>query len=525
MPDKMIELLLYIARTTLCLGSFYLLYRILLNRESFFGLNRGYLLATLLVSVIIPLIPPGSLHGLNSEMPAIRINLDMSGQRPLQAGQDLNGPIPGHTWADLLLIPYIAISLLVLARMAVQSVRLERIMKESGFVRKGKIRLVYTSRTEHPFSWFRSIFINVDSRGSEDLDDILEHEQAHIRHMHFIDLLACETVLAILWLNPFVWLYSKAIREVHEYQADRSVLAHRDGPDDYISLLVRQATGTNGFRMANTFSQSLTKKRTIMMTKKSSQGLSVLKSLVAVPVMILLVLIFANGRPVPVQPDVPFTVTGMVLENDSKEPLPGTSIIIKGTTRGTVSDRDGKYLLKIDREDAVLVYSFVGYETREVNADREKIDVEMSQKIHKLDPDKVTRTTKYMGGASSQDDQVEKDEPDGSKVFYVVEDMPQFTGGEKGKGDLAETLGDYFRQNMRYPEMARQMNLEGKVVVDFTVDAKGKIRDAAVVNSSNDLFDAETLRLIRDMPDWVPGKQRGKPVSVRFTCPVEFRLN
>ena len=129
---------MYIARTTLCLGSFYLLYRILLNREPFFGLNRGYLLATLLVSIIIPLIPPGVIHGLNRGLPVIRINLSMAGQGIIQDSSELSGPSPGRAWADLLLIPYFAVSLLVLARMAVQSVRLERIMKESDFVRKGR---------------------------------------------------------------------------------------------------------------------------------------------------------------------------------------------------------------------------------------------------------------------------------------------------------------------------------------------------------------------------------------------------
>ena len=109
-------------------------------------------------------------------------------------------------------------------------------------------------------------------------------------------------------------------------------------------------------------------------------------------------------------------------------------------------------------------------------------------------------------------------EPSEESVFMVVEDQPEFPGG-------TQALLDYLRDNVKYPVAARENNIQGRVLVSFVVNKDGSIIDPEVVNKVNPLLDEEALRLVREMPKWKPGFQKGKPVRVRYTLPVNFRLN
>jgi TonB family protein len=106
---------------------------------------------------------------------------------------------------------------------------------------------------------------------------------------------------------------------------------------------------------------------------------------------------------------------------------------------------------------------------------------------------------------------------DNSEVFVVVEDQPQFPGGNAA---MMKFLGE----NIKYPVEAQQKGTEGRVIVNFVVEKDGSLSDFNVVNSIDPLLDAEALRVLESMPKWIPGKQRGEEVRVRFTLPVVFRL-
>ena len=103
-------------------------------------------------------------------------------------------------------------------------------------------------------------------------------------------------------------------------------------------------------------------------------------------------------------------------------------------------------------------------------------------------------------------------------VFDVVEVMPQFPGG-------APKLFEYLSQNIRYPKEAMESNTQGRVIVTFVVCKDGSICDAKVVKSVSPALDAEGLRVISSMPNWTPGTQSGKPVNVKYTVPISFRLD
>ena len=111
-----------------------------------------------------------------------------------------------------------------------------------------------------------------------------------------------------------------------------------------------------------------------------------------------------------------------------------------------------------------------------------------------------------------------EEEPQEEEVFMVVEDQPEFPGG-------TAALLEYLRKNIKYPAICRENNIQGRVLVTFIVNKDGAIVEPEVVKSVNPSLDKEAVRVISTMPNWKPGMQRGKAVRVKYTVPVNFRLN
>jgi len=112
----------------------------------------------------------------------------------------------------------------------------------------------------------------------------------------------------------------------------------------------------------------------------------------------------------------------------------------------------------------------------------------------------------------------EEEEVVEEEVFFIVEDMPSF----QGKGQ--EGFREWIAQNLRYPEIAAENGISGKVYVQFAVNSKGEVVDAVVVRGVDPALDKEAIRVVMSSPKWEPGKQRGKPVKVQFTFPINFVL-
>jgi TonB family protein len=108
-------------------------------------------------------------------------------------------------------------------------------------------------------------------------------------------------------------------------------------------------------------------------------------------------------------------------------------------------------------------------------------------------------------------------EEDSDLLFDVVESMPQFPGG-----DMA--LHQFIGNNLIYPVKAQESGIQGRVILQFEIDEKGEIHNIVVVRSISKELDEEAIRILKSMPKWIPGKQRGKAVKVKYTLPISFRL-
>ena len=225
--------------------------------------------------------------------------------------------------------------------------------------------------------------------------------------------------------------------------------------------------------------------------------------------------------------DKKFVLNGQVMKYPAKTPLVGASVIIRGTTIGTISDADGKFQLSVKKGDVVVV-SFVGMQTQYVPVEgNSNLVVWMRNDVQKMEEMVVYAPNSLEGGNEDKvavvfDMPIEKVEEGTASqkedgVFQVVEQMPMFPGGMLA---AMEFLG----KNMKYPVAAQKAKIEGRVIVNFVVDKDGSISRTKVVNSVSPELDAEAIRVVNMMPKWNPGKQRGKEVPVVFTMPITFRL-
>ena len=112
----------------------------------------------------------------------------------------------------------------------------------------------------------------------------------------------------------------------------------------------------------------------------------------------------------------------------------------------------------------------------------------------------------------------EEEEEEEAEIFFIVEDMPGFGRGKR-TGDRK-----YIMQNLKYPEIAAENGISGRVFVRFVVEPNGSVSNVNVVRGVDPALDAEAVRVVKSSPKWTPGKQRGKPVRVSFTFPINFVL-
>jgi len=119
---------------------------------------------------------------------------------------------------------------------------------------------------------------------------------------------------------------------------------------------------------------------------------------------------------------------------------------------------------------------------------------------------------------SDEDEEIEIIEEDDDEFFMVVENMPIFPGGDLG-------LMKYIQKHVKYPAIAKEYNITGKVYVSFIVDKSGSVTNVKIVRGVDKNLDAEAVRVVKSLPKYKPGKQRGKAVRVMFTIPINFTLN
>jgi len=426
-------LFIYMVKVAVYMFAFYLVYSIMLSRDTTYGRNRIFILLSLGSALILPLITLQTLKPLNIQffgkfLSDVFVTATYNGTK-------VSNPVSsGNGYLEMIYSIYIIGVVVFVVKLLIDFFNLmflifrhkdegSRIIRFHGFNTSG-------------FSAMGYIFINT-RLSPEEAGEIIRHEQNHLKQNHFIDIIFIEFVKAFQWFNPVVYLFNRSLRAVHEYQADQECLSSGVPIVNYQSLLLSQVFKSRAFNLTNSFSNpSLIKKRMVMMTKQRTSAIASAKMLIAVPVIAFIFLAISASKSELMPPPPP------------PPPPPSQSSELK---------------------------------------DNPKVIMEEPIK----EPDEVP--------------------------YVVVEEMPMFPGGDAA-------LLKYIGENTKYPELAKENNIQGRVIIRFCVTSKGSVSQISVLKGVDPELDKEAIRVVKSLPTFRPGSQGGKPVPVWYMVPISFNL-
>ena len=282
---------MYQIKVGICLIAFYLLWKLLLSRETFHRFNRVALLAVMALALVLPWIR----FSLNSPSPVTEQMVMLEDLIVTPSGVVMS-PHETQSWnaMSIATVVYFVGVAMVLAWLLHSQWNLRRMFK------KGRTEALPDGITLHvlpdeiaPFSYFKHIVIS-EQDYRDNPREILIHEKAHSNLRHSLDVVFMSIVTLFQWWNPAAWLLCRELRQVHEYEADEVVLHSNVDVKQYQMLLIRKSVGDQLFSMANNFNYQSLKKRIRMMTINKSSRWNRLRALAVVPVVALALLAFAN---------------------------------------------------------------------------------------------------------------------------------------------------------------------------------------------------------------------------------------
>ena len=303
-------MLTYFLQVNLCWLMFYGLYWALLSRETFFKLNRLYLIISLLGGLIVPFATEyiSQMEEVVT-MPIVQMSQPMVQDFAIfQENIERNMVTTVetlHLWAILsegLLterVGYFVGVAWVLTRFLIGLFKIGILYRKGLKEKNNGFTLIHSEDLKTPFSFFKWIFIDKTLYDDAALGQILEHEKAHVHQKHSFDIVGIEILRGAFWLSPLVHLYARSLRNVHEYLADAAVLSQRDSlgaiteKKQYGRLLIHQSAKGSGLIIANHFNFSQLKKRIIMMTRNRSERKALVKYALVLPIFFILIVAFS----------------------------------------------------------------------------------------------------------------------------------------------------------------------------------------------------------------------------------------
>lgn len=524
-------LLSYIIQVNIAIVLFYLLYKILFQRDTFFYARRWYLLGAVLFSFIYPFLPIDALGGLiqfqKETTVATTATVTFGTPTMMVVAEEAPADI---NWTNIAIILYVAVSAIFLLRFLWQFVRLVQYRRQSEVHSYSNITYRQLEHKQAPFSFFKWIFVDANLHSEEKLQQVLIHEHIHSEQWHSLDVILSELTRIFFWWNPFVWLMKKEIVINLEYIADNGVLGEGVDRRDYQYHLLHLTYPATNLHLTNNFNVSQLKQRITMMNSEKTPIRKLAKYALVLPLALLLI----TANSVYAQQTKPKKVVEEITLADSYLTLGESSVSEFGVETDNVamikderSDDNGKERLTIrGMQDSISGKPLIIIDGVKMSKDF---------KLNEIKPEEIesmtilkdqSATSQY--GEDGKDgviiiskkkndiDNTEQVEPK-EMIFVVVEDQPEFPGGN-------QAMMDFISNNIKYPAEAKEKGIQGRVILNYVVEEDGSISEVQVVRGVAPMLDSEAIRVIESMPKWKPGKLRGKEVRVRFTLPVVFRI-
>lgn len=479
----MAAFIIYTIRWAVILTLLYSLYRLLLRRETFHRLNRAVLLAILVVSPLLPLIPlhtaePTAIDEVLTriEGPLMRISSDENVAESTLAFSK-TGDAASGLWMRYCAYIYIIGLTVALATYMFRLLTLMRVIRRSHCISHPivpeTVHLMLDMKVKQPSSWMHWIFIGpIDLK--QNAETVLKHELAHVRMGHSWDVILCDLTCRLLWYLPFAWMLRQDLVDVHEYQADEAVLQSGVTLEDYELLLVRKAAHTQILPIMNTLRRGAVKKRFAMMHSSRSSCWSRLKLLYLVPAF-------------------------------------AACLWVSAKAEGYETYLNGKYAMQEELES--IDHSTI-----------EHVDVLHGQKEVQA---KTTTEREH-------------------DYFIIAEQMPQFPGGDAAMMQHISRHIRYPKIAIE-SGVEGTVRVEFIVETDGTITNVKASDPSSAFGGSNIIVTAYRQEssntsisvkaegicalkeyaeeIVRGMPPFEPGRQSGSAVRTRVTLPITFKLN
>ena len=549
----------YLLQVNLYLIVFYGFYKLLLDKETYFTLNRVYLVAAGILSLSIPFI---RLEWLTEQKAAQQVYTTVKWDAVLQQATIVTDVHEGFNWANLIVYIYCGGILFFLCRLIFNLFAVNKLIKNAE---RGSA-----------FSFFGKKVIDKELPQRNVIDS---HEEAHIKQWHTLDVLFFELIGIITWLNPVIYLYKKAIKNIHEFLADDHAAKFQGDKAEYAMLILSKSFGISPTALtSNFFDKSLIKKRIYMLHKERSKKTAVLKYGISIPLFAIFI-VFSSAtirknekllalsdqipleKPVelvqemvtkPIQftyeakQPVKVVVENVPVERDWKDFYQFMSKTIIYPKDAQESDLQGNALVKFtlrngkvsdlstntdlgkgcDEEVMKAILSYKGFKEVENGKYALKVafrldgsDAEIQNEATGDIKDHKELSQLSVVGFAPATETTETESINSGKVydFVSIEKVPQFEGGMK---KFYEFLG----KNMKYPKEAQENNVQGKVYLSFTVEKDGALSDIQITRGLGSGTDEEAIRVLEKSPKWLPGIQNGKPVRVKYNININFSL-
>ncbi|AOM77647.1 M56 family metallopeptidase [Pedobacter steynii] len=557
----------YILQANIYLVLFYGFYKLFLAKETYFVLNRIYLISAGLCSLSIPFL---RFEWFSKQTVVQPIYTGVDHLNDLMTQVSVISDTPEKlNFGNLIVIAYL-IGLAVFAVLF-----LYKLFKVH--------RLLQQEHTGNAFSFFRKKRID---ESLPEVPTIDRHEEIHIRQLHTLDILFFELLGIFTWFNPIIYLYKHTIKNIHEYLADEEAAKFQGDKEQYALLLLSRAFGIAPNSLTNTFfNKSLIKKRIFMLHKQRSKKTAILKyglflPLFAITLVLSSATIRSNENIIAVTEEIPLNTPLNVVKEVMSAPIEiavsnmKTSEVspqnvtdpawqnfythlkrhIRYPTEAYDNDLQGNSQIKFSLKDgqigAISVVNKLGggIEPEIMRVILSYNDFKTSQngnyslpvsfvisganspkknpKLSLVKGYKALNTVTLMGykeapanTTSLSLDEVRID-PNDHKVynFVSIEKAPEFPGG-------MQMFYAYLKKTVKYPAEAISSKVEGKVFLSFIVEKDGKLEDIKVERTLGSGTDEEAVRVLAESPKWNPGIVKGKAVRVKYNIPISFSLH
>jgi len=454
--------LIYLLKVNIAIVLFYLFYRLFFANDTFWKTRRIYLLFSIGLSFVYPFFSIESWLQSQPTMQTMVANYALL-QEITITPENQSGLI---SFENILWAVYGLGVAGLFGRLIVQLISIFRIKFQGKRETVQGISIIAIDKKITPFSFFNTVYLNPELHNEHEISQILTHELTHVKQLHSVDVMLSELLCIAFWFNPATWLLKREIRQNLEFLADNKVISSGFDSKSYQYHLLQLSYQSPELKLTNKFNVLPLKKRIKMMNQQKTEKAGILKYLLIVPLSLALV----------------FTSNAESIISAAKSELQSTPT----TTAKAANVQKNAKVENQAQSNVQKELVVVGY-----GATKEKLPAETT------------------ASSSSQD---------GKVIFTVVEKMPQFAGGD-------QALFKYLGTNIRYPVEAQKAGIQGRVICQYVVDENGAITDVSVVRGVDPSLDQEAVRVIKAMPNWVPGEQRGKKVSVKYTLPINFKLD